>query len=103
MTVFSQKKNSKKFVFLNYNLFLCGVILFIILKNNVIMYISSVVVVFAPKSLDSGHLSAVSLSLDCRVGCTLFHTVEYVSKHPLIKPYLNKYVIVNLSFQYSKL
>lgn len=73
------------------------------IKNDVIMYISSVVVVFAPKSPDSEHLSAVSLSLDYRVGCTLFHAVEYVSKHPLIKPYLNKYVIVNLSFQYFKL
>lgn len=70
-------------------------------KKDVIMYISSVVVVFSPKSSDSKHLSAVSLSLDYRVGCTLFHTVEYISKHPLIKPYLNKYVIVNLSFQYS--
>lgn len=67
------------------------------------MYISSVVVVFAPKFSDSEHLSTVSLSLDYRVGCTLFHAVEYISKHPLIKPYLNKYVIVNLSFQYFKL
>lgn len=67
------------------------------------MYISSVVVVFSPKSSDSEHLSAVSLSLDYRVGCTLFHTVEYIFKHPLIKPYLNKYVITNLSFQYFKL
>lgn len=73
------------------------------IKNDVIMYISSVVVVFAPKSSDSEHLSTVSLSLDYRVGCTLFHAVEYISKHPLIKPYLNKYVIINLSFQYSKL
>ena len=75
----------------------------VILKNDVIMYISSVVVVFAPKSPDSECLSAVSISLDYRVGCTLFHTVEYISKHPLIKPYLNKYVVTNLSFQYSKL
>lgn len=67
------------------------------------MYISSVVVVFAPKSLGSEHLSTISLILDYRVGCTLFHTVEYVSKHPLVKPYLNKYIITNLSFQYSKL
>lgn len=73
------------------------------IKNDVIMYISSVVVVFAPKSLDSERLFAVSLSLDYRVGCTLFHAVEYISKHPLIKPYLNKYIIANLSFQYSKL
>ena len=102
MTVFSQK-NSKKFVFLNYSSFLCGVILFVILKNDVIMYISSVVVVFVPKSSSSEPLSAVSLSLDYRVGCTLFHAVEYISKHPLVKPYLNKYIIANLSFQYFKL
>ena len=67
------------------------------------MYISSVVVVLSPKSSDSEHLSAVSLSLDCRTGITLFHAVEYISKNPLIKPYLNKYIITNLSFQYSKL
>lgn len=67
------------------------------------MYISSVVVVFAPKSSDSEHLSTVSLSLDYRVGCTLFHTVEYISKHPLVKSYLNKYVITGLLFQYFKL
>ena len=71
-------------------------------KNDVIMYISSVVVVLSPKSSDSEHLSAVSLVLDYRIGCTLFHTVEYISKHPLVKPYLNKYVITNLSFQYLK-
>lgn len=67
------------------------------------MYISLVVVVLAPKFSDSERLSAVSLALDCAVGNTLFHAVEYVSKHPLVKPYLNKYVITNLTFQYSKL
>ena len=67
------------------------------------MYISSVVVVFAPKSLGSKCLSTISLSLDYRVGCTLFHAVEYISRHPLVKPYLNKYIITNLSFQYSRL
>lgn len=67
------------------------------------MYVSSVVVVLSPKSSDSERLSAFSLSLDYRIGYTLFHAVEYISKHPLIKPYLRKYVIVNLSFQYSKL
>lgn len=103
MTVFSQKKTLKKIAFLNYNSFLCGVILFVILKNDVIMCISSVVVVLAPKSSGSEHLTSVSLSLDYRVGCTLSHVVEYISKHPLIKPYLNKYVIVNLSFRYFKL
>ena len=73
------------------------------IKNVVIMYISSVVVVLAPKSPNSEHLSAISLALDYRVGCTLFHAVEYISKHPLVKTYLNKYVITNLSFQYFKL
>lgn len=67
------------------------------------MYISSVVVVLAPKSSDSEHLCTVSLALDYRVGITLFHAVEYLSKHPLIKPYLKKYFIINLSFQYFKL
>lgn len=72
-------------------------------KIVVIMYISSVVVVFTPKSSGSERLSTVSLALDYRTGCTLFHALEYVSKHPLVKPYLNKYVITNLSFQYFKL
>ena len=73
------------------------------IKKDVIMYISSVAVVFASKSSDSKDLFAVSLALDYRSGCTLFHAVEYISKHPLVKPYLNKCVITNLSFQYSKL
>lgn len=72
-------------------------------KSYVIMYISSVVVSFAPKSSDSGHLSTVSLVLDYTVGSTLFHAVQYISKHPLVKPYLNKYVIINLTFKYSEL
>lgn len=67
------------------------------------MYISSIVVILAPKSSGSERLYTVSLALDYRVGITLFHAVEYVSKHPLIKPYLKKYVITNLSFQYFKL
>lgn len=67
------------------------------------MYISSVVVTLAPKSLDSKYLSTVSLALDYTVGSTLFHTVTHISKHPLVKPYLNKYIIINLTFQYSKL
>lgn len=72
-------------------------------KKDVIMYVSSVVVVFAPKFTSSEHLTTVSISLDYRVGCTLSHAVEYISKHPLIKPYLSKYVIINLSFQYFKI
>ena len=73
------------------------------IKIYLLMYISSVVVVLAPKSSNSERLSTVSLVLDCTVGNTLFHTVEYVSKHPLVKSYLNKYVIINLTFQYSRL
>lgn len=67
------------------------------------MYISSVVVVLAPKSLGLEPLSTVSLALDYRVGSTLFHAVEYVSNHPLVKSYLNKCFIASLTFQYSKL
>lgn len=66
-------------------------------------YISSVVVVLAPKASTSEHLSTVSLTLDHRSGCTLFHAVEYVSKSPLVKAYLNRYFIINLTFQYSEL
>lgn len=73
------------------------------IKNDVIMYISSVAVVLAPKSLDSERLFTVSLTLDYRSGGTLFHAVEYVFKSPLVKPYLNKYSVINLTFQYSEL
>ena len=67
-------------------------------------YISSVVVTFAPKddrSLES-YVTTVLL-LDFVVGATVFHAVEFMRKNPLIKPYLNKYAIINLTFQYSEL
>lgn len=102
MTVSSQKKTLKICILELYFFSLWRNTIYNI-KNYVIMYISSVVVVLAPKSLDSEHLATISLVLSCTVGCTLFHAVEYVSKHPLIKPYLNKYVIINLTFRYSEL
>lgn len=67
-------------------------------------YISSVVVTFAPKdnhSLES-YVTTVLL-LDFVVGATVFHVVEYIRKNPLVKSYLNKYIIINLTFQYSEL
>lgn len=67
-------------------------------------YISSTVVTFAPKddhSLES-YVTTVLL-LDFVVGATVFHVVEYIRKNPLVKSYLNKYVIINLTFQYSEL
>ena len=67
-------------------------------------YISSAVVVLAPKTtIESSSMKSFAISLDSFSGSTLFHAVEYVSKHPLIKPYLNKYVIINLTFRYSEL
>lgn len=67
-------------------------------------YISSVVVTLAPKddhSLES-YVSTVLL-LDFAVGATVSHAVEYIRKNPLVKSYLNKYIIINLTFQYSRL
>ena len=66
------------------------------------MYISSVVLVFSNENDSSIH--SVSLGLDCVVGCTLLHTMEYLNKNPVVKSYLkNKYCIINLIFKYSKL
>lgn len=67
-------------------------------------YISSVVVTFAPKD-DHSSASYVTtvLLLDFVVGATVLHAVEFVRKNPLVKSYLNNYIIINLTFQYSKL
>lgn len=67
-------------------------------------YIASVVVTFAPKdyrSLES--YASVVLRLDFAVGAAVSHVVEYIRKNPLVKSYLNKYIIINLTFQYSEL
>ena len=65
-------------------------------------YISSISVVLSPKS-GSDHIKSFVISLDPISGSTLFHAVEYISKNPLIKGFLNKYYILNLTFQYSTL
>lgn len=67
-------------------------------------YISSVVVVLSPKTVkDVGPMKSFVISLDPVFGSTLLHTVESVSKHPLIKGFLSGYCIVNLIFEYSEL
>lgn len=67
-------------------------------------YISSVVVALSPKTLkDVGPMKSVVISLDFISGSTLLHSVDFVSKHPLIKGFLSGYCIVNLTFKYSEL
>ena len=67
-------------------------------------YISSVVVALSPKTVkDVDPMKSVVISLDFKSGSTLLHTVEFVSKHPLIKGFLSDYCIVNLTFKYSEL
>lgn len=67
-------------------------------------YISSVVVTFAPRDNSSleRYVTAV-LSIDYFVGVTIPYVVEYICKNPIVKSYLNKYIIINLTFQYSEL
>lgn len=67
-------------------------------------YISSVVVVLSPKTVhEVGPMKSFVISLDFVSGSTLLHTVEFVSKHPLVKGFLSDYRIVNLTFKYSEL
>lgn len=67
-------------------------------------YISSVVVALSPKTVkEIGPMKSLVISLDPVSGSTLLHTVEFVSKHPLIKGFLSNYHIVNLTFKYSEL
>lgn len=67
-------------------------------------YISSVVVALSPKSVkEVGPVKSLVVSLDSVSGSTLLHTVEFVSKHPLIKGLLSDYHIINLTFKYSEL
>lgn len=67
-------------------------------------YISSVVVVLSSKTVQEvGSLKSLVISLAPVSGFTLLHTVEFVSKHPLIKCLLSDYCIVNLTFKYSEL
>ena len=65
------------------------------------MYISSVVVVFS--SEEESLLLSTSIGVSPVIGCSLSHTIEFISKSPVVKSYLKrKYRIINLTFKYSK-
>ena len=67
-------------------------------------YISSVSVTLAPKDFYSTEsMITTVLAIDHVVGVTVSHVVNYVNKNPLIRQYLNKYHIINLTFQYFEL
>lgn len=73
-------------------------------KSNMARYISSVVVALSPKAVkDVDPMKSVVISLDFNSGSTLLHSVNFVSKHPLVKVFLSDYCIVNLTFKYSEL
>ena len=67
-------------------------------------YISSVVITLSPKGDHSSDLLVSKvLGLDCISGITMPHATHFVSKSPLIRPYLSKYDIISLTFKYSNL
>lgn len=67
-------------------------------------YISSVAITFAPKNNYSQEsMTTIVLLLDAFVGVTIPHVANYINKNPLVRRYLNKYHIINLTFQYSEL
>lgn len=67
-------------------------------------YISSVVVVLASKQeCSSDSFVSKVLVLDAVSGSTVLQAVHFISKSPLIKPYLSKYNIVSFTFKYSEL
>lgn len=67
-------------------------------------YISSVSITLAPKNIYSMEpLITKVLFLDIGIGSTIPHVVHYINKNPLVVPYLNKYHIINLTFQYFEL
>lgn len=67
-------------------------------------YISSIVVTLSPKrEYSSEPLESKVLGLGCVSGCTLLQAVHFVYKSPLIKPYLSRYDIINLTFKYTEL
>lgn len=67
-----------------------------------VRYISAVSVVLAPK-IGIDPMMSVDVRLDSTSGSTLFHAVEFISKSPLVKSFLNKYNIINMTFNYSTL
>lgn len=67
-------------------------------------YVSSLVVTLSPKVIkETGPMKSIVISLDFISGSTVFHAVEYVCKHPLVKGLLPNYYIVNFTFKYSEL
>lgn len=67
-------------------------------------YISSVVITLSPKrEYSSEPLVSKVLELDYVSGATISHATYFISKSPLIKPYLSKYDIISLTFKYSDL
>lgn len=67
-------------------------------------YLSSVAVVLAPRSAHKVEpMKSFVISLDYVSGSTVFHAMEYVCKHPLIKGLLLNYCIINCTFKYSEL
>lgn len=63
-------------------------------------YISFAAVTFSSDT----DLVTTSLFLDVAAGCTIPHAVSYLLKNPTVKSYLSrKYIIVNITFKYSKL
>lgn len=66
-------------------------------------YISSVSVTLAPKDVFSLEPMITKILLvDVTIGASLLHVLNYVNKNPLVRQYLNKYHIINLTFQYSE-
>lgn len=67
-------------------------------------YISSVVITLSSKGERSSEpLVSKALVLDCNSGTTILNATHFVSKNPLIKPYLSKYDIISLTFKYTNL
>lgn len=70
------------------------------------LYISSVSIVFEPKlkALKSElPLDTLTLTPGVSVGMTMFHTIEFIQKHPLVRYHLRNNCILSLTFKYSEL
>ena len=69
-------------------------------------FISSVSITFAPRD-GQGHfpvpLSTLVITTDAVVGSTIPQVIAYLSKNPLVKSHRSRFVVVNLTFQYSTL
>lgn len=92
--------------FINWlKLLVLKVLLFVILEfYSMARYLSSVSVVLSPKAVQEiGPMKSFTISLDCVSGSTIFHAMEYICKHPLIKGLLHNYCIINCTFKYSEL